>query len=104
MDAKKELENKFNREMHFIYEKAKSECDYNATRFLIMVNQHGGVQTAKKLLYSREVPDGLTKLCLLGRLDLSVEALIVRSGWGDLFSEKEIEIAKKRLEDFGYKP
>jgi hypothetical protein len=47
------LEEEFHREMIKLYELAKSECNYNATYFLKMVRNRGGVETARHLvLYS----------------------------------------------------
>lgn len=103
MDYKEDLKHKFNAEMFHIYEKAKTECKYNATRFLKMLNEHGGIQTAKTLIHSKNITLGLSKLWELKRLDLTVEALIVENDWGDIFSKEEIEIAKEQLERFNYK-
>ena len=36
------------------------------------------------------------------RLDLTVEALVIDPKFSELFSEREIEEAHKRLEQFGY--
>ncbi len=41
-----ELERRFHREMVQIYERAKRETGYNATRFLQMVSNQGGLATA----------------------------------------------------------
>ncbi len=45
-----ELEKDFTKLMFSIYERAKEECDYNATYFLSMLGAKGGVGTAKYLL------------------------------------------------------
>ena len=38
------------------------------------------------------------------RLDLTVEAVILRSEWRNRFSELEREIARRRLHEYGYEP
>jgi hypothetical protein len=43
------------------------------------------------------------KLWEFKRLDLTVEALVLRPEWSLLFSEEERQIARKRLSDYGYK-
>ena len=96
------LENRFNEEMLGIYIRAKDECDYNATRFLQMVTEHGGLQAAKFLLQAKELSDGFVALWEHGRLDLTMEALILHSPWRALFSDDERAIAQKRLNDCGY--
>ena len=97
-----ELEVKFHQEMLAIYDLAKKECHYNASRFRKMVSEHGGLPAAKMLLLSTRHPEGLTRLWEEGRLDISMEALVLREPWCQLFTAEEIAIAKKRLKDLGY--
>lgn len=89
--------------MMSIYQRAKFEAGYNATRYLQMLQEHRGLETAKILLHASHVSDGYTALWERGRLDLTVEALILEKKWYPLFSDQEREIARKRLEDHGYK-
>jgi len=90
--------------MKKIYELAKSECSYNATFFLQMVNEMGGYEAAKKLINSKEISEGFIELWKNKRLDLTMEAMICENPkWHKLFSREELKIAKKRLEDLGYK-
>jgi hypothetical protein len=85
-----------------IYERAKTECKYNAARFLQMVAERGGLQAARQLLRTPGVSEGFTALCLCKRLDLTVEAHVLNPQWRGLFTEEEIKIAEKRLSDVGY--
>ncbi len=87
-----------------IYKQALVDCKYKASYFLGMVSERGGVQAAKDLLGSSSVSDGFTRLWECGRLDLTVEALVLRPEWNALFDEAEREIARKRLADMGYVP
>jgi len=99
------LELQFHRAMISIYERARDECNYNATRFLKMVAEQGGLNTARALLGTRELPEGFTALWELGRLDLTMEAMIVENPmWHLLFTEEELATARKRLTDCGYAP
>ncbi len=100
MKTAKEM--KFDGEMMDIYRRAKEECDYNATRYLQMLLDHGGLKTAKILINAPHVSDGYTALWERKRLDLTVEALILKSEWNDFFTDEEIAIAKKRLSDYGF--
>jgi hypothetical protein len=54
------LENSFHEEMFQIYHQAKKYYNYNATRFYKMVNEKGGLATAKDLLDNQEPQSGLT--------------------------------------------
>ncbi|EIN6343154.1 hypothetical protein [Vibrio parahaemolyticus] len=98
------LEVKFDDAMMGIYKRALSEVNYKATVFLRMLLEHKGLETAKRLIHSSKVSDGYTSLWQLGRLDLTVEALIIDNPiWHDLFNEEELAICKKRLKDYRYK-
>jgi len=93
----------FHEAMLNIYRQAKSEAKYNAQRFLQMVVDHGGVETAKMLIHSENVSDGYTALWERGRLDLTVEAMIIESPkFHSLFSDDEIKICSKRLIGYRY--
>ena len=96
------MEEEFNNGMREVYERAKAECNYVATRYLRMVNEHGGLRTTRKLLSSDKTHDGLTRLWECGRLDLTVEALVTKEKYRTLFTEAEIKIAEKRLHGLGY--
>ena len=97
------LERKFDAAMHNVYVRAKREADYNATRFLSMLEVHRGLATARILLHADTVSDGYTALWERERLDLTVEAVILAAEWNPLFSDQERAVARKRLLDYGYK-
>jgi hypothetical protein len=93
----------FDEEMFRIYERAHSEAKYTATRFLHMLYEHRGLETARILLHSATVSEGYTALWERGRLDLTVEAVIHDNPrWRPLFSEEELAICSKRLKDYRY--
>lgn len=98
------LEMEFHEMMMDIYRKAKSEAKYNAIRFLQMITEHGGVRTAHILINSNTVSEGYTALWERGRLDLTVEAMILANEkFYYLFSAEEIAICKKRLKQYDFK-
>jgi hypothetical protein len=88
---------RFDAAMEDIYHNAKSEIGYNATRFLVMVKELGGLQAAHQLLAAERIHDGFAELLLAGRPDLTVEALVLRQEFQPLFSESELRIARERL-------
>jgi len=67
-----------------------------------MVGEHGGVEAAKSLLYTPGLQYGFTELWKCGRLDITMEALILQQQYSSLFTDQEREIARKRLTDCGY--
>jgi hypothetical protein len=88
--------------MKDLYIRAKKEANYTAGYFLTMLSSYGGLGTAHRLLASSEVSTGFTTLFERGRLDLTVEALVVKPEFADLFSEDEVEAALERLRQLGY--
>jgi hypothetical protein len=98
-----ELEKQFHEAMVDIYRRAKDEVDYNATRYIQMVSDHGGIEAAKILINAGTPSDGYTELWKRGRLDITVEALVVQNpSWYSLFEPEEIERAKQRLQEYEY--
>jgi len=98
------LEKEFHQAMVQIYHKAKEECGYNATRFLQMVANDGGLKAAKKLLATPYPSDGFVELWENRRLDLSMENLVLNPEYRSLFTDQEIEIARERLNAYGFTP
>ncbi|MCS3902203.1 hypothetical protein J2T55_000195 [Methylohalomonas lacus] len=98
------LEDRFHADMLNIYQRAMSEAGYHATRFLHMVGENGGIQAARTLLHANGVSEGYTALWELGRLDLTVEALIVDNpDYHGLFTDDELAICRQRLREYNYK-
>lgn len=96
------LESSFHAAMAQIYVRAKAEAGYNATRYLQMVSENGGLATANQLLHASNVSDGFTHLWERGRLDLSVEALVLEPKWSPLFTSDDLRIARERLKAYGF--
>ena len=97
--ASHDLVRDFDQAMMQIYVQAKQQAGYTATRFHQMLTEHGGVETARRLL--PQMSDGFTELWRRNRLDLTVEALVLESKWDDLFSDDERRVARSRLRECG---
>jgi len=99
-----DLQSQFNQAMFEIYERAKREAGYTANVFLSMLQRQGGLLTAKQLINASRPSDGYTALFERGRLDLTVEAMVLGdSRWHELFAPEELVRARKRLADYGYR-
>lgn len=93
-----DLKAQFTQALLTAYLRAKTEAKYNATVFYRMLDQHKGVDTAKRLINSPNQSDGYTALYLRNRLDLTVEAIVVDNPrWHSLFDSEDLEKAKERL-------
>ena len=73
------LKEEFREAMIAIYTRTFSACGYRAGRFLEMVNTQGGLETAKILLREEEPRGGFVALHEQGRLDVTMEAVIVEN-------------------------
>ena len=92
----------FDDAMMDVYLRARNECGYNATRYLQMLHEHRGLETARILLHASNVSEGYVALWERKRLDLTVEAVILAPEWHSLFSDQERDIARRRLAEYGY--
>lgn len=80
------------------------ERGYWASYFLRGVRNHGGPDYAHQLLRKEGTTDGFQRLKEEGRLDLTMEALVLRPEYAELFSEEERRVAAHRLAEAGYQP
>lgn len=87
-----------------IYDRARVETGYVATRFLQMIANLGGLAAARRLLQSPDVSEGFATLWERGRLDLSVEYHVLQPEFEGLFSDEERAIARERLLRYGFDP
>lgn len=97
-----DIEKQFDDLMLDTYKIAKEQCDYNATYFLQMLYDRGGVATARYLIATDTPSEGFTRLWECGRLDLTIEAIILRPEFAPLFTDEERELARERLAQYGY--
>ena len=71
------IECEFHEAMASIYLRSREEVGYNATRFLRMLAEHEGLETARILIGANTVSEGYVALQQSGHLDLTVEALVL---------------------------
>jgi TIR domain len=95
-------EQAFHLAMVSIYRQAKRDLGYNASRFLQMLDQ-GGLTAARQLLHAPSVSEGFATLWEHQRLDLTVEAHVLKPEFQHLFTAEELDIARSRLREYGYK-
>lgn len=88
------------------FQRAVSICidqyGYRPSYFLQMLGNYGPMDTAIKLVTAPKFHEGFTRLWELRRLDLTVEAIILRNPFNQLFTKEVLEKAIKRLKQLGY--
>jgi 5-methylcytosine-specific restriction protein A len=89
-----------------VYEEGKRATGYRGTRYLQKVRRDGGLGATKSWLNPakrHEAPKGgFLKLVDAGRLDLSLEAQVIKRRWASLFTKDELDVARNRLARYGY--
>lgn len=95
------LEDELTSALRGTYESARA-CGYIATYFLQMLDEHGGLGTARRLLAKKETQIGLFKLYELNLLHKSMEAVVLQERFQSLFTEDELAEARQRLEELDY--
>lgn len=97
-----DVDRRFGEAMFAIHREAR-KIGYTPSVFLRVLHDRGAIETARHLINASRPSDGYTCLWELGRLDLSVEAVVHdNEEWHGLFTEDELRRCRKRLADYGY--
>ncbi len=89
---------KFSQEMLELYQVVGKTTGYWANYYLRSVKKHGGLAHAKKALAKKDdAQDGFKKLIEVGRPDLSIEAIVLKDEYRNLFTADELEEAQRRI-------
>ena len=103
------LQNKFNSEVIDSLTEMKKlkqakTLNYTPTRFITMLHREKGnaFKIAQRLV-TKDVTIGLQELYKNKRLDLSLEAIILKPEYQELFSPEIINTCKRKLKQLGYK-
>jgi hypothetical protein len=93
----RDLQSEFEREMWRLYEEPKSKYGYIASYFREMLQEHGALETARRLAGDTKHHEGLTRLWELKALGVSVEALVLREPRRQLFDAGVLRAARAKL-------
>ena len=97
-----DLEQRLDDDLTGIYDESARSLNYKATYLLAMLRERGALTTARHLLHKEGVSEGFTKLWEAKRLDLTVEAIVLKPEYASLFSPEERDIARRRLAEVNY--
>lgn len=98
------LTDQFHRAVLDICEAVKRDYQYTDEAFLKLVETEGGVAAAKQVIALRGGGGMFARLRECGRLDLTVEALVLLPRFEALFTPMERELCRVRLVEHGYSP
>ena len=82
--------------------KEARKAGYNPHYFDQMLQEHGGVETARRLIAKSEPQTGLFELYRRRMLDTSMEAVMLQDKFRPLFTHEELAEAHKRLDELDY--
>ena len=97
-----DTEKKFSEEWLKRVEQAKGLEEYNSAKLLKDIQQYGGVSVARRALSRNGCSDNFEILKKNNRLDLSMEALVVKGEFGSLFEDDEVNQCLALLCECGY--
>ncbi|MCY4437453.1 MAG: hypothetical protein OXE05_09005 [Chloroflexi bacterium] len=100
-DETMQLEAEFREAMLGVY-RTVAKIKAPPTRFLNMLEEYGAVETARQLLSKDELQETFIALYESGRLDASVEAVVLQPKYRELFTDAELQQAQDRLKSCGY--
>ncbi len=80
-----------------LVDRCKSELNYTPTYFVRMLEELGAINAVSKLVLDPKISEGFIRLASEGRLDLSVEAVVLDKAWSHLFEEEVIRSAETKL-------
>lgn len=93
-DVKIKLAMEYEEETQVVLDTMK-KLKYNHTIFKVSVRKLGAVATAHRFIPT--LTKGYTDLLLVNRVDLSIEFMVVKEKYKELFTGEEIRICKERL-------
>ena len=91
MRKKLKLSEEFKNELIERCKKAEEEYGIIQKALLMDIEKHGAVETAREIIRKRKVSDGYHALASRKALKLSMEALVVESRFGTLFTDEEAD-------------
>jgi 5-methylcytosine-specific restriction protein A len=89
----------FHEELVSLYRRTGEATGYWPNRYLQAVRRNGGLIYAKRLLEPQRVHSGFGILIEKRRIDLSVEFAVIDPRFHSLFTEAELAIAQRRLDE-----
>ena len=104
-DEQAKWENEFNVRIFETYDLAR-DIGYSARRYLQKIRKDGGIKSSKYWLdpKNKDQPpsEGFKTLTEKAKLEISLEALVLRHPFKNLFTKEELDVARSRLIKAGY--
>ena len=96
------LEKKLQQEVIKNCEVAEKEYGCKMTRFLQTIEKFGIVRTAQEIFRKGRTSDCFNRLAEAGHLELTMEAIIVKGEYAELFTDEQVNYCYELLCENGY--
>lgn len=97
-----EIEKKLQQEVLKSCKAAEKECGCKMTRLMDTIERFGVVNAAKEIIRKGRTSDCFSKLVEAGHIELSLEAIIVKPQYEELFDDDEVNACFELLCENGY--
>ncbi|MHC1747647.1 MAG: hypothetical protein AB9856_04555 [Cellulosilyticaceae bacterium] len=94
----------FHQDIINLYKRIRKEVKYTPPQLLEMINKYGGYEAVIKYIVTDSNIFLFSLLWENERLDLSLEALVIREKYLETFPEDIIKYCDKRLKEYNYAP
>ena len=95
------LEKEFTKELFDNVAEMK-QYGYNPTIYMRMISENGAVNAAKKIVKQDVQSSGFATLIMINKLELSVEASVIKDKYKDLFTDAEIQNSIRKLKEANF--
>ncbi|OON98768.1 MAG: hypothetical protein ATN35_00725 [Epulopiscium sp. Nele67-Bin004] len=101
---KQDLKQLFSQEMLNLYKKISKEVKYKSSALLTQIQKYGGYEAALKYVSTDSNTIDFGMLWEAQRLDLSIEALLIKDKYVDIVPEDVRNFCDSRLKKYNYAP
>ena len=80
------------------YKEAARLYNFSSPIFIRMLNQHGALETARRLSNTATWQNGFDRIAKLGRTDLTVEHIILQEKYRSYFTPMQLQNAQAKID------
>jgi hypothetical protein len=80
------------------YRTAHKEYNFSSPIFIRMLNEHGALETARRLSNTATWQNGFERIAKLGRTDLTVEHIILQEKYRKYFTDTQLRNAQAKID------
>ncbi len=96
------IEKEFQQEMIANYQAIQKQTGCKTVRMLQTIEKFGAVKTAKEIIRKNRLSDDFENIQAKGCIGLTMEAMIVKSKYGTLFTDDEVNHCYELMCEYGH--